>query len=270
MAKDEYVLRSVDRSEISRLGHQHEVWRDDTRRVFEAAGFAAGDRLLDVGCGPGFVTRDLAELVGRRGSVLAIDNSETFIAYLEEEIRNQGFEQVQAKVADARDLELPASSLDGAFCRWVLMFVSEPERVIANVARALRPGGVFALMEYTQFRSSSLWPDGRHFGQLYGNVHRMIAASGGDADIGARVPSLVANAGFEVERLIPIWRVGRPGSPEWAWLEATHPNHPNLVEAGFVTAAELDDYYREWEAHSRNPAAIFTAPPVLVTIARKR
>jgi SAM-dependent methyltransferase len=68
MAKDEYVLRSVDRNEISRLGHQYEVWRRDTNKVFEAAGFSAGDRLLDLGCGPGFLTRDLAELVGSERS----------------------------------------------------------------------------------------------------------------------------------------------------------------------------------------------------------
>jgi len=105
---------------------------------------------------------------------------------------------------------------------------------------------------------------------LYDKVHRLIAASGGDADIGARVPSLALAAGFEIEKLIPIWRVGRPGSPAWAWLEGTHPNPPNLVEAGLVTSAELDDYYHEWEAASRNPAAVFTAPPVLATIARKR
>lgn len=270
MGKDEYVLRPLDRNEISRLGHQHEVWRDDTNRVVEAAGFAAGDRLLDLGCGPGFLTQDLAERVGSRGSVLAVDSSDGFIAYLREQVRENGLDQVQTEVADARRLELPTASLDGAICRWLLMFVSEPERVIASVSQALRPGGALAVMEYTQFRSTSLWPDGRCFGQLYEKVHQLIASSGGDADIGARVPSLVAAAGLEVEKLIPIWRVGGPGSPEWAWLEGTHPNHPNLVEAGLVTSSELEDYYREWEASSRNPAAVFTAPPVLATIARKR
>ena len=169
-----------------------------------------------------------------------------------------------------RELGLPDASLDGAICRWLLMFVPEPERVIEGASRALRPGGRLAVMEYTQFRSSSLWPEGRCFRQLYDQVHQLIAASGGDADIGARVPSLAAAAGFEIEKLIPIWRVGGPGSPEWSWLEGTHPNHPNLVEAGLITAAGLDDYFREWEAASRNPAAVFTAPPVLATIARKR
>lgn len=269
MAKDEYVLRSFDRSEISRLGHQHEAWRDDTNMVCEAAGFATGDRLLDLGCGPGFLTFDLAERVGSAGSVLGVDSSEGFIAYLSEEIRERGLNQVRAELADARELELAAGSLDGAICRWVLMFVSEPERVINTISRALRPGGVFAVMEYAQFRSTSLWPDGRCFGQLYEKVHELIATSGGDADIGARVPSLALDAGFEIEQLIPIWRVGGPGSSEWSWIEGTHPNHPNLVEAGLVTSAELDDYYKEWEAASQNQAAVFTAPPVLATIARK-
>jgi len=270
MAKYEYVLRPRDADEISRLRHQHEVWRDETDGVVEAAGFAAGDRLLDLGCGPGFLTQDLAERVGNRGSVLAVDSSKRFIIHLREEVGERGLEQVRAEVADARTLELPAASLDGAICRWLLMFVSEPEKVIDNVSRALRPGGVLAVMEYTQFRSTSLWPDGRCFADLYEKVHQLIAASGGNADIGALVPSLLVAAGFEIQKLMPIWRAGGPGSPEWAWLEATHANHSNLVEAGLVTAAELDDYYHEWEAGSRNPAAVFTAPPLLATIARKR
>lgn len=270
MSRDEYLLRPLDLSEIARLEHQHEVWREQTAGVLDAAGFGAGDRLLDLGSGPGFLSYELAQRVGPGGSVLAVDNSEHFVAYVKAQARQRGLEQIHAAVADARELDLPAASLDGAVCRWVLMFVPEPERVVARISRALRPGGAFAVMEYVQFRSTSLWPEGECFRSLYGKVHAMIAGAGGDADVGGRVPAMLVEAGFEVEDLIPIWRAGGPRSPEWAWLEGTHPNHPNLIQAGLVTEDELEDYYREWEAAAMNPAAVFTAPPVLATIARKR
>ena len=96
------------------------------------------------------------------------------------------------------------------------------------------------------------------------------AGSGGDPDIGLRVPHLLTAAGFQILELLPILRVGRPGSPLWDWLDLHNRNHPNLVEAGLLTEAELDAYYREWEERSADPAAFFTAPPVLATIATKR
>jgi hypothetical protein len=150
------------------------------------------------------------------------------------------------------------------------MFIAQPERLVARVAEALRPGGVFAVMEYTQFRATSLWPEGRYFRRVYDAVHQLIANNGGDADIGGRIPSLLSSSGFEIVELIPLWRVGRPGSELWRWLEGTHENHPNLVEAGLISSAELEAYHREWQERAGDPAAVFAAPPVLATVARKR
>lgn len=269
MTDNDYVLRPRDDEELDRLDLQHRVWREQTAAVVELAGFGRGDQVLDIGCGPGFLSLDLAELVGPPGSVIAVDSSEHFIDHLNRERENRGLSWIQPELADIRVLELEPESLDGAICRWVLMFVDEPERVVAGVARALRPGGVFAVMEYVQFRSISLWPEGESFGRLYDAVHRLIASRGGDPDIGGRVPALLAQAGFEIVELLPVLRIGRPGSPLWEWLEATNANHPDLVEAGLLDRAELDDYYREWAASSTVPGAFFAAPPVLATVARK-
>jgi SAM-dependent methyltransferase len=267
--KNEYVLRPHDEEEISRLEHQHQVWKHDTDTVMERAGFKRGDHLLDLGCGPGFLTFDLAGLTGPTGSVLALDSSERFIRYLRGQSRVRQLSWVRARLGDARKIECRGSALDGAICRWVLMFLADAERVVSSVARALRPGGTFAVMEYVHFKSISLWPGGKSFRRIYDAVYEMIECSGGDADVGGRVPGLLAKSGFEIVDLLPILRVGRPGTPLWDWLDATRQNHPNLIEAGFITAAELESYHREWEDHAANPAAFFTAPPLLATIARK-
>ena len=270
MSRDEYVLRSRDPEELVRLELQHRIWKDETDAVVRLAGFGEGDRLLDVGCGPGFLSLDLAERVGPTGSVLAVDRSERFIRHLRREAEARRLDAIRAEVADARDVDLEEASFDGAICRWVLMFVPEPERVVANVARALRPGGVFAVMEYVRFCTLSLWPRGERFRQLYDSVHELIARSGGDADVGGRIPAIAERVGLEVVELKPILRVGRPGSPLWRWLEATHVNHTNLVESGLLTASELEAYTREWEERAGDPGAFIVAAPVLATIARKR
>jgi ubiquinone/menaquinone biosynthesis C-methylase UbiE len=269
MDGDGYLLRARDREELSRLELQHRVWKVHTDDVLRRADFGRGDRLLDIGSGPGFLTFDLADLVGPAGSVFAIDSSPDFILYLRSEARRRQLTWIRAEVGDAAEYDFEAASYDGAIVRWLLMFLPEPERVIARVAESLRPGGVFAAMEYVQFRSMSLWPRGERFEAVYAAVHELISRSGGNPDIGGRIPELVRRAGLEVVELLPIVRVGRPGSPMWDWLDATGKNHSNLVEANLITTSELDAYYEEWRQHSADPAAFFTSPPILATVARR-
>jgi ubiquinone/menaquinone biosynthesis C-methylase UbiE len=268
--RDPYVLRSKDEEEIARLAFQHEVWLEPTRRALDAAGFAAGDVVADLGCGPGFLTLELAQRVGRSGRVLGVDSSPRFVQSLETRIAQAGATQVKAVLADVRDEVAASASLDGVVCRWTLMFVPEPERVLARVATALRPGGIFVAMEYGQFLSMALHPAGPAFVRTYRAVHQLIASAGGDADIGDRLPSMVEDAGMVAVDARSVTREGRPGDPLWRWLEATHRNHGNLVEAGLISADELEEHYQEWDHASLDDHAYFTAPPLRVVRARKR
>lgn len=269
MNDSRYVLRERDREELARLELQHRVWKAQTDAVVARAGFKSGDRLLDIGCGPGYLTFDLADVVGPEGSVLAIDTSEMFIARLRNEAAARGADQVRAEVADATEHELPEASLDGAICRWVLMFLPNPEKVVDRVARALRRGGVLAVLEYVNFSSISLWPRAESFDRLYEAVHDLIHRFGGDPDIGGRIPDLVRDAGLETIDLLPYWRIGRPGSSLWQWLDAVNRNHANLVAEGLLSPTQLEEYERQWAERSTDPAAFFTAPPVLATLAKK-
>jgi SAM-dependent methyltransferase len=269
MNDSRYVLRERDREELARLELQHRVWKEETDAVVLRAGFKTGDRLLDIGCGPGYLTFDLAKVVGPEGSVLAVDTSEMFIGRLRSEAAERQVSQIQAEVVDAAEYEIPDAALDGAICRWVLMFLPNPGRAIDRVARALRPGGMLAVMEYVNFRSISLWPRAKSFDRLYEAVYGLIHNSGGDPDIGGRIPELARDAGLETVALLPYWRLGRPGSSLWKWLEAVNRNHANLVAEGLLTPTQLEEYERHWAERSADPAAFFTAPPVLVTLARK-
>jgi len=78
----DYVLGTGD-EEIARLGVQHRVWRARAIDAWRRAGIAAGQTVVDVGCGPGYASLDLAELVGSSGRVIAIDRSQRFLAALD-------------------------------------------------------------------------------------------------------------------------------------------------------------------------------------------
>jgi len=79
--ENEYVL-GTECDELARLGLQHQLWLEQAAAAWERAGFHRGQNLLDVGCGPGFATLDLAQRVGPRGNVVAVDISRRFLTHL--------------------------------------------------------------------------------------------------------------------------------------------------------------------------------------------
>ena len=79
--EDPYLL-GTDADERRRLETQHRLWAEWAHDLWDRAGFGPGDRLLDLGCGPGFASVELAERVGAGGRVLAVDESARFIGAL--------------------------------------------------------------------------------------------------------------------------------------------------------------------------------------------
>jgi SAM-dependent methyltransferase len=99
-----------------------------------------GDRVLDIGCGFGDTTQQLAALVGPDGSVVGVDVSEPFIAASIEEAGQAGVENVEFLAGDVQVMDLPGP-FDYAFSRMGVMFFANPVQALRNVAGSLRPGG---------------------------------------------------------------------------------------------------------------------------------
>src|SRR6185436_7327580 len=93
-SEKEYVL-GTDRIELERLGLQHQLWLAQAAAGWERGGFRRGQRILDVGCGPGFATIDLAQRVGPRGKIVAIDISQRFLTHLEQRASLQGLTNIR-------------------------------------------------------------------------------------------------------------------------------------------------------------------------------
>jgi SAM-dependent methyltransferase len=99
-----------------------------------------GDRVLDLGCGFGDTTQQLAALVGPDGEAVGVDVSEPFVAAAREEAEAAGAEKVSFAVADVQVADL-GESFDYAFSRMGLMFFANPVAALRNVRESLAPGG---------------------------------------------------------------------------------------------------------------------------------
>ncbi|HET6348459.1 MAG TPA: methyltransferase domain-containing protein, partial [Candidatus Krumholzibacteria bacterium] len=143
----EYVLGTHD-AELQRLGLQHRLWSEQTFACWARCGIRPGSVVLDVGSGPGYTAFDLSPLVGPTGRVVAVDESERFLEHVRSRAAAHGVNNIETRVEDVQAMKVPADSVDVAYARWVLCFVPKPEAVIAGVARALKPGGRFAVQDY--------------------------------------------------------------------------------------------------------------------------
>mgnify|MGYP006280666561 CR=1 FL=1 len=127
-------------------------------RVLEWADLQPGDRVLDVACGTGLVTRPAADAVGPEGTVVATDLSEGMLDLGREAARKRGVTNVSFAHMDAEDLDVPDRAFDVALCSLGLMYVPDPDQALQEMHRSLAPGGRIAVAVWGR-RSQCGWAD---------------------------------------------------------------------------------------------------------------
>jgi arsenite methyltransferase len=109
------------------------------RLVREALAAETGERILDVGCGPGFYATELLMDVGPSGGITAVDRSPQMLAAARH--RSAGHENIAFREGDATTLPVDDHSFDAALCVQVLEYVTDVPAALSEMHRALRPGG---------------------------------------------------------------------------------------------------------------------------------
>ena len=116
--------------------------RDDVALALEMLAIERGDAVLDVGCGPGNLTRAFARASGD-GLVVGLDASRTM---LEQAAREANPPNVRYVRGDAAALPFPDGTFDAVCCFAALYFIAQPLRAIDEMVRVLAPGGRIALL----------------------------------------------------------------------------------------------------------------------------
>lgn len=160
--------------------------------VLDALAPQPGERALDIGCGPGFMTASLADAVGESGSVTGFDLSEPMIQLAEE--RLTGSDNVQLAIGDVLDIDAPDNSFDLAACMQVLLYVDDIDRALTEIHRVLRPGGRVAFIE-TDWETTLVAPGDP---EVTRQIFRAWDASVASPALPRSLPGLLRQQGFEI------------------------------------------------------------------------
>ncbi|BCK70145.1 methyltransferase domain-containing protein [Streptomyces platensis] len=151
-------------------------------------------RLLDVGCGPGTITADLAELVAP-GRVTAVDAAAGVVESAAQVAAERGLDNIEFGTADVHALEFADDTFDVVHAHQVLQHVADPVQALREMRRVCKPGGIVAARDgdyhgfvwYPQLPALDEWMD------LY---QRCARANGGEPDAGRRLLAWARAAGF--------------------------------------------------------------------------
>jgi arsenite methyltransferase len=159
-----------------------------------------GERVLDIGSGPGFLATEMAQEVGSGGRVVGIDPSESMLAIAERHAGPGAAGPVEFKVGDALSLPLEPASFDAAVSTQVLEYVDDVPAALAEARRVLRPGGRLLVLD-TDW-DTAIWQSGDA-----DRTRRVMAAWNEhlvDPYLPRRLPRLLREAGLELTHLAVI------------------------------------------------------------------
>ena len=266
MAQSHYMLRGgVEGRE--RLRVMARVLRPSTLALFERAGIRPGMACLDVGCGGGDVSLDLARLVGKEGRVVGIDRDEIKIVLAREEAAAAAL-NVEFRVGDILGDNLPAG-FDLVFVRFVLTHLDDPDAAVREFSSMLRPGGLLLTVDI-DFGGYFTYPDNVAFQRYFDLYTQLSRKRGGDPYIGPRLPELLHRNGFERIQMNLVQLAALEGEVKLLTPLTMENIADSLVAENLASREEVQSLTSELYKYAQAADTVMTTPRFIEAWGSKR
>ncbi|MFD8147395.1 methyltransferase domain-containing protein [Streptomyces sp. NPDC059708] len=251
-------------------GHHESVLRSHRwRTAANSAAYLIGElrpgmRVLDVGCGPGTITADLAERVAPGGRVTAVDAAQDVLDQAAAHAAERGLEgAVDFAVADVHALEFEDDTFDVVHAHQVLQHVGDPVRALREMRRVCRPGGIVAVRD-ADYAAMTWYPATPGLEDWLDLYQRVARANGGEPDAGRRLLSWARAAGFtDVRASATSWCYATAEEVAWwsgLWADRTTASSYAEAAVGgkHATEGELAAVAAAWREWGAEPDAWFS------------
>jgi 2-polyprenyl-3-methyl-5-hydroxy-6-metoxy-1,4-benzoquinol methylase len=264
--KTSYIIRggAAGRERLRVLAGIHRL---STLSLLRRAGVQPGMVCLDVGCGGGDVSVELARLVAPNGRVVAIDLDEVKIDIARAEAAAQQVSNVDFRVANLEDCVL-REEFDVAHARFVFSHLRNPADVLTKIRTALKPGGVVVVAD-TNFQGLFSQPDSPAVHRYVKLFIETVKRRKGDADIGLRLPELLSQAGFENIHLSVVQHAGMSGDTKLITPITLENIADAVIAEGVASRADVERLVVELYDFARDPNTVLSGPRIIETWARR-
>jgi SAM-dependent methyltransferase len=217
--------------------------------------------LLDVGCGPGTITADLAELVAP-GRVVGIDREAAPLEQARQLARERGLEHASYDVGDVYALDFPDDSFDVVHAHQVLQHLTDPVAALREMARVTRPGGVIAVRD-SDYAAMAWHPQSPGLTRWIDLYHRVAWANDAEPDAARHLLSWAGQAGLsDVTASASAWCYSTPDERAWwgdLWADRVTESAfaTQAIDYGLASIGELADLGAAWRVWSQAPDAWF-------------
>ncbi|CAJ2500590.1 Uu.00g034430.m01.CDS01 [Anthostomella pinea] len=252
-------------------GHHSSVVSSHARRTAkDSAAFLlphlqAHFTILDIGCGPGTITADLAELVPE-GKVTGVDFSESVLDQAHALTQDRGITNCVFETLDANGLPYADDMFDVVFCHQVLQHVGDPIGILKEMQRVAKPGGIVAARE-ADYKSFAWYPEPEGLEQWGEFYQKTARACGGEPNAGRYVRSWARGAGFVDANLQSSWSswfyIGdsaRNWGESWTDRALKSDFARNVLEHSVGTQQDLENISRAWKQWATEEGAFIAIP----------
>ena len=238
-----------------------------TAWLLDTVGVATGSRCLDVGCGGGHVSRELARRVGPDGGVVGIDLDPEVIALARADAESEGLTNLVFEMGDAAALK--AGEYDLAYSRFLVSHVQSPATVLKSIAATVRPGGA-VVVEDTDFHASFCYPESAAYRRSVELYRATVSRFGGNADIGPALPALLRSADVQDIALDVCQPSALTGPRKLMTVVTLERISPAVIGERLATTDELDELVAALRDYYEDPTTIMSMPRIIRAWGRTR
>jgi SAM-dependent methyltransferase len=236
------------------------VMAPDTAALLDRIGIGDGARCVDVGCGGGHVSRELARRAGDDGWIVGIDLDQALLELAGADLAAAGITNVEFRCDDAAHLE--DAAYDVAYARLLLSHVSDPAAVIAAMVSAVRPGGAVAV-EDLDVDGFSCFPASAAHDRWVEIYRETIRRRGGDPNLGSKLPALLQTAGLRDLQVAVSQPCALDGEPKLIGPMGLDAMTDFVVGEGVASADEVAEILAELYRLAADPAVLMGMPQIV-------
>ena len=266
MSSSTYVIRGGLEGR-ERLRVLARVMWPTTSALFSRVGIAPTARCLDVGCGGGDVTRELAQIVSD-GFVVGVDLDATMVEIARAETAQARVDNVEFRVDDVVQPPADDQRFDVVYARFLLTHLADPAKALENITARVDPGGVL-VVEDIDCSGHFCYPRSPAFARYVDWYIKTAQARGCDPNIGPRLPGLLRDAGLGDIAMNVVQPAGFSGEVKAIAPITMEMVADSMVAAGVATSGEVDQTLEELFAFANTEGTVQSLPRIVQTWGRR-